>query len=438
MLLDDPLQTRKLITSSAPQPCGPELSLDKALTLGDAVNLALCNNPQTRQSWATLLAQAANLGSARSSYIPSLNGSAGIGRSFSASPGFRSAGTSSSSGVSLSYLLFDFGGRNAAVESTKQALIAADYSRNATLQSVLFSVIQAYYQHYSAKTAAAAAELSVKSAEASVEAANLRYVLGAATKSDQLQAETTYAQALLSQEQADNQATISKGTLANALGISPSAPFAISEEAPKSLNASFSEEVEALLEEAKRSRPDLAASAAQVESSRIGINSARSAGLPTVSISAGRDYSFVNAGRGDNSFSSSISASVSIPLFSGFSDSYRIEAAKQSYAAQAAGFEQTRNNVLLDVWRSWSNYKTSQQTLKMTDTLLSSASRAEEVALGRYKAGAGSITELLNAQAQLASARQQRVQAEYNWLIAKADLLRATGLLDRRQIEGTS
>jgi outer membrane protein TolC len=56
------------------------------------------------------------------------------------------------------------------------------------------------------------------------------------------------------------------------------------------------------------------------------------------------------------------------------------------------------------------------------------------VALGRYKAGAGSILELLNAEADLANARLQYVQARYNWHIGKARLAQAIGALDPTEI----
>ena len=59
-----------------------------------------------------------------------------------------------------------------------------------------------------------------------------------------------------------------------------------------------------------------------------------------------------------------------------------------------------------------------------------SFSESERVALGRYKAGAGSILDLVTAQSALASARQQQVQALYGWYIAKAALAQALGQLN--------
>ncbi len=60
-------------------------------------------------------------------------------------------------------------------------------------------------------------------------------------------------------------------------------------------------------------------------------------------------------------------------------------------------------------------------------TLQASATESADVAQGRYKAGVGTFTDLLNAQSALASARQQLVQAEFNVRTANAQLARAVG-----------
>jgi len=52
------------------------------------------------------------------------------------------------------------------------------------------------------------------------------------------------------------------------------------------------------------------------------------------------------------------------------------------------------------------------------------------VAMGRYKAGAGNIIDLLNAQSSHANARLQLIQAQYTWLTQKAQLAQALGRLD--------
>src|SRR2546427_11111380 len=70
----------------------------------------------------------------------------------------------------------------------------------------------------------------------------------------------------------------------------------------------------------------------------------------------------------------------------------------------------------------------SQQVRTSAD-LLASATQSEQVALGRYKAGAGSLLDLLTAQAALASARAQVIGARFSWYIALAQLAHDAGIL---------
>jgi len=61
--------------------------------------------------------------------------------------------------------------------------------------------------------------------------------------------------------------------------------------------------------------------------------------------------------------------------------------------------------------------------------LLKTAEQNEQVALGRYKAGVGSIVDVLTAQTALATAREQRITAELGWKVARAQLALALGRL---------
>ncbi len=54
----------------------------------------------------------------------------------------------------------------------------------------------------------------------------------------------------------------------------------------------------------------------------------------------------------------------------------------------------------------------------------------ERVALGRYKAGVGTILDVLSAQSALASARLQRIQAQLDGNVYRATLAQSVGALD--------
>jgi outer membrane protein TolC len=64
--------------------------------------------------------------------------------------------------------------------------------------------------------------------------------------------------------------------------------------------------------------------------------------------------------------------------------------------------------------------------------LLTSATRSEEVARGRYAEGVGTILDLLTAQTALADARAQAVLARWSWYGSLAQLSRDAGVLGPR------
>ena len=129
---------------------------------------------------------------------------------------------------------------------------------------------------------------------------------------------------------------------------------------------------------------------------------------------------------------------LSVPLFSGYAPTYRIRVAEARVEAQNAQLKRLRLQVALDVWTAYQNLTTATQSLRTTADLLNSAEQSERVALGRYKAGVGSILDVLNAQSALASARQQRIQSAFNWNISRATLAQAMGNLDENLLQDLS
>jgi hypothetical protein len=69
------------------------------------------------------------------------------------------------------------------------------------------------------------------------------------------------------------------------------------------------------------------------------------------------------------------------------------------------------------------------EQLKATAALRESAAENERVALGRLRAGVGTVIDALTAQSAAAIARQQRIEAELAWQVGRARLAAATGHL---------
>jgi TolC family type I secretion outer membrane protein len=403
-----------------------------ALNLQEVVDLALCNNPQTHVVWANSRAQAAQVGVAEANYFPSLALSAADNHNLS---GNASGTAQRSVGLTLSYLLYDFGSRSASLENARQLLTAASATQDSTVQSVFLASVQAYYQTQATQAVLEAVTESERSAKESFAAAEARYKAGSATPADKLQAQTAYSQATLNRITAYGSLKNAQGALAIILGRDANLPVALEPANTTSIPNNFEDDINTLIVTARQHRPDLQAASAQVKAAEASVDAARAAGRPTISLSAAANQ-FNSSSL--NSHGSSIGINLSVPIFSGYVPTYRVRAAEAQVEVKNSQFEQLRLQVALDVWTAYQNLTTATQSLRTTADLLNSADQSNRVALGRYKAGVGSILDVLTAQSALASARQQRIQSNFNWNIGRATLAQTLGGLDENLIQTLS
>lgn len=419
--------------NAVPLPVPPpnDLALPPAggpLELAQIAGLALSNNPLTRTTWLQARISEANLGSVRAAYLPAVDLDASFIRART-TPGV-GATTSLSPALSLDYLLFDFGGRNAASEAARQTLIAADYSHNQAIQDVILHVEQAYYDYLDAKALLTAQAATIKERQTSLDSADARHRAGVATIADVLQARTASSQAQLTYETIEGNLRRLQGTIATEMGLPAATPFEVGE-LPQDVPAQLvSDAVESLIARAVADRPELAAARAAVESARARVQVARAQGLPSVSIGTSAGPYFTN-GLSQHSTLYSAGISLRVPLFTGFRNTYDIRAAEvetKLAGENARGLEQ---QIDLQVWTSYYALQTAMKRLTTSRDLLRDANESADVARGRYRAGIGSILDLLTAESALENARAEEVQARTDWFLSVAQLSHDTGSLTR-------
>lgn len=410
-----------------PEPCRA-VAESAELGLLDVVELALCGNPQTREVWAGARYQQALLGVSRAAYHPALNGTAGVTRSGSDRANVTSPVDSKSAALTLSYLIYDFGARGASLENARQLLAAASATQDNTVQALFLSAVQAYYQVQAAQAALASAKEAERAAQESLKAATLRYTVGSAAPADKLQAQTAYAQATLNRIQAAGTLRSAQGNLANVIGRDANRPVNIISTGALALPNEFERSVDELIAAARARRPDLRAAEAQLNAAQANVEAARMTDMPSLAFGATATNS-----RGDllspgNSYD--LSLKLSVPLYSGYAATNRVYAAQAQAESRLAQRDRLHNQVALEVWNAYQNLLTATQSLRTTVALVNSAEQSAHVAAARYQAGMGSMLDVLVAQSTMAGARQQRVQAAYNWNIYRATLAQSMGSLD--------
>lgn len=413
----------------------PEIPADLAgrvqsMTLVDVLDLALRNSPLTQLAWADARAAAAGYESKRGEYWPQINLDANYTKYKTAATQGRQAVRQTVLGGSaaLSYLLLDFGGRSGSLEKARSALVAADWTHNAVIQNVVLQVELAYHRYMATKALLEAQRASLKEAETNLESANVRHDAGVATIAEVLQARTALSQAQLGLDSLQGSLLTTKGALAVSMSLPANIPFDIAEDPRDVPFEAVMEGIDSFIQQAIARRPDLMAARAQVDAAMARAKEVRSEGLPSLSFSAsaGRNYFQGTGGHGDNY---SAGFFVRVPIFTGFAQTNREREADAQAEAAGAREKSLENQVIFQVFSAYYLLQTATQRARTAGDLLASASQSEEVALERYRAGVGGILDLLAAQAALADARAQQIQARWDWYSSLAQLAHDTGVL---------
>ena len=422
-----------LVTSSFvfAQEC-PEWQDQTPLTVDRVITYTLCHNPTTAAAWANLQVYDRQVGIADAADLPtvSLSSSGSWGQTALTSP----IQTTHSSDVSavVGYTLYDFGGRDAKKSQARALVDVARAQYGSALQSVMLDVMTQYYDLVTAMATLKATLLSQYVSYESYQATQARYEAGKSVPAEVLQAKTAYEKSHLAVIQAQTSVAKSEGLLKIAMGLDPWRPLQEPVYTVEPLTPPLQATIEKLLTTFHEHHPQYQAMVATLESTKKGYDATKAATLPTVSLSATSSYGDTSAY--DALWSSSVGVKISVPLFTGFADSYRLQAGQWQIKQQEAELAKIDRTLRSNLFSSYQTLKSSSQELIAAQTLLDSATRSWEQASGRYKAGVGSLLDLLNAQQAFSDAQQSYVAAQTQILKSKVNFMYASGDLSRDEI----
>ena len=417
------------IDPSVSDPCSQK-TYDKPLSLVEVTEAALCHNPQTREVYANAKVQSAQVGVARSLFFPSVTDTLSVTENKNRTTNYSNA----TNRIVASYLLYDFGSRDANFENANQLLRAASASQNATVQTVLLTAVNAFYQVHANRAILNASIETERLSQESFKAAEAKYIAGVATPADKLQAQTSFANATLTKLRNEGTLKVAYGNLANVMGAPANINFQIADSKLDDIPELVDQDIDALIEQARLQRPDLMASEAQLKASLAKIEAVKADAKPKVRIDASNQYDENSLGQTSQN-TSQLGIFLSIPLFEGYKPTFLIRSAEATAELNASKRDQLKLQVSLDVWTAYQNLKTANESITASNVLLLSAEESSRLALGRYKEGVGNIIDTLNAQSALANAKQQKIQSVLNWNIARTTLAQSIGVLDNAMIQ---
>ena len=419
-------------------------SLGQTIELGleTASNIALENNLQYKLAKEALSKSAAQVTEARGGMLPSMSAFSQYQRAwelptvifddpFSGGKIEFKMGTAHSIvyGLSFQQPLFVGGAIWSGYKMAKSGQAIAQAQLDATKQNVLLQVTSAYYGFLFSKSVVSVMEQALETAKENLDQVNKIKSVGQASDFDVLRAEVQVANLEPGLISTKNNTKIAESQLLMVLGMENNKKV-IPTDALQYQPHGFGEfSLEELYDRAIQNRADIKIMDEQKRIMQKQVTLARSALMP--SIMFGTNYQYQGQ-RDDfsftqddffNSFNSSLS--FSLPLFTGFKTTGKIQQAKAGVRESGYKIEALYNAVQLEVEIAYLAINEKEQAVATQDKIIDQAEEALRLARLRYAEGVSTQLDVMNSESALNQARMNYQQSLFDYNVAIAQLKKA-------------
>jgi outer membrane protein len=409
-----------------------------ALSLQQAAELALNNDPQYLAAQKATQGSEEALNQARGGRLPFVSAAASSGKSeIEAMTG---AGSTidlkpRSYRLSISQSLLNFE-TNAGVRQAEAGLNASQAALENARQQTLLRLARAYFDILAAQDSLSTVRSEKAAIAEQLELAKRSFEVGTATITDQQEAQARFDLVQAREIQAQNTLSIRRNSLAVLIrqpsperldGIGQSIAIA----SPEPLN------IDSWIQEALRASPAVMQAQAAAKAAQEAVEKARGADLPSLGLQLSHGRSWESTAPGQDLRSNTVGVELSVPIWQAVS---RAATRQAQAAADEAGHqaefarlsaEQAARTAFLNVTAGLA--KVAALEAAETSSKLALASNR----LG-YEVGVGTNIDVLNAQQQLFAAQRDLFQARYDTLLASLELQAATGQLQLANLAAMS
>jgi outer membrane protein TolC len=281
-----------------------------------------------------------------------------------------------------------------------------------------FLVESAYYGVLATQALHRVAQERLRRAEEQLAVGRARVVSGAAVQSDSLQLKVEVTRGQIDLARAATVLRVSQLELGRRVGEQgPVAAVAPDSAPPLELPISLADAVTEALKQGPQFR------AARANERRAGalLSGAKGNYLPTLDLSGANqtfDSKFFPTGRNI----SSVTLTLRLPIWDLGQREIAVTQARVDRDVSRAIREDLERGALRDVTEAYEAYRTARATVDLSRTALGAASENFRVQDARYRSGATTIVELLDAQITLTQSEADVVQADYTTRQALAGL----------------
>lgn len=415
---------------------GAGVPAEPGLTLEQCLATALERNPSYGQAQERVQVAEGDYGLARSAMLPRLTAFSNVDR-YERENTYYNPVTGAfditnryySANLSLRQNLFSGGQNRKDVKAADANVDAArEGQRDARLATIL-QVKEAYLNLLRAEHLLRVSEETLQASRHRQERVEALFNVGSVARADVLQNRVQLAEdelALISQQ---NQVEIARATLASAMGQPADRPLRV-QDVPVNEETPLPDLAQ-IMEEARRQNPQLGDVRGQLESSRARHSAAKGARYPSIDL--GWNYRWQNhklpgaSSDWTNNDNWTASLSVSYDIFDGLATRSRIVSARHGMRQAENLYTERELAILLDVKRQHSSVQESAKRIRVAGESVAAAQERLRLEEERYRLGAATLLQLIEAQVDLTRARTSEVEARYDYALAQARLQRAVG-----------
>ena len=415
-----------------------EKVLGRALSVEEAVAIALETQPQIQQRLADYQAAAFRVDQAFSPLLPQVTGLVTAARTQSAQNAPAAArapfdprtssftltriqpwSESLTATVTLSQKIFDFGKTFASTEAARRLAEVAQEDVELQRQGVTFLVKQNFILINFAQRLIRVQEQSLERADLNLRSARGFFEVGTRPKSDVARAEVDVANARVALIQARNAERLARVQLNTAMGIAADTPTEVQDNL---VYQAMTIDRAQLLGQALAQRPEYKQARLRVNEADARMRRAFRDFFPDITGSAS-----YGATRADLNEIWEIGLSLSWTIFDGGNKIALLRETKAIVQSAVYQVKATELNIASEVEQAQLNVNEAQERIGAAQTAVASAQENFRLAQGRFDAGVGTILELTDAQLFLTQAQNTEAQALADYRIAGARLERAIG-----------
>lgn len=332
---------------------------------------------------------------------------------------------------SINQPIYDGGQWLNQIRSANNTLVISQLRARQQKINVILDVHQSFYELLKAQQLLDVSKKNLDLARQQISLVKTKFELGAVKKSDLLKAQVLEGNAQTDVLIRESNLLNAELALRNSMGLVGSATyFEISVTGRPLLPVP---EVEQSVLEMEEYSPTLLVYRSQIAGAELSRKILVGTRLPKVSTSISYGTTtdeFDNMTQLDD-WSSSISLSLSIPIFTGYNLSSRQQQAELNVLKQRYDYLTQKHNLIVRLKNLINTLGNYQQLIPISEQVLASAEEDLNLVQERYKLGSTTILEVLDAQVSVSQARSSLVSTRYNARTQEAQLKAILGTLDQ-------